>query len=385
VLLASGAAAQTYPLSPQEIEVRLGLSPEESAALLDSMVPTDAGPVYYQLFMQFTPALEAAYHYYDGSVLDDDIRTEVANLTGITPEQAAQELDNAQKLIEQLVWASRLDRCDFGLMYQEGWSVLLPHLGKMRSASRILRSDAWRKLDAGEADAAADRLAAIYDMSRQVSRDRVLISSLVGMAMAAHAHVLTNRALEERSLTDAGRDALIAALERFEPDDPFNARECVKMEGVVSLGWLAKEFGDGPDAGARFLNLTPGMGAVLEPAPTNGAPSDAVAHDPSAIENRIRHLDGAGLVAEARRLTPLYEQAVAAWELPDASDRLNALSALVEVGAFGDLGSIFAPALGHVHATDTKAQRELAETLTALQAYRAPETDAAQDGAHDPD
>ncbi|HZW08809.1 MAG TPA: hypothetical protein VFF69_02815 [Phycisphaerales bacterium] len=359
VLLApSLGAAQTGTPSAQEVEVRLGLTPEESAALLDSMAPTDAGPVYYQLFLQLHSELEAAFHYFQGESATAEQDAETAELVGITRERATEALVNAQPLIERLVWASNLEHCDFGVMYQDGWGALLPHLGKMRAASRILRADAWRQLESGDPDAAAARLAAIYNAARHVSRDRILISSLVGIAIAAHAHQLTEHMLEHGTLTDEGRDLIIAALERFEADDPFNTRECIKMEGAITIGWLAKEYGDKADAGALLLELSPDPEL-----------------DPGHAAN-IRRLNGAAVVAEARRLTPFYEQALRLWDRPDAAERLDALSAMGEVGAYGELGRLFAPALGRAREGDAKGQAQLAETLTALQAYREPKSDA---------
>jgi hypothetical protein len=243
-------------------------------------------------------------------------------------------------------------------MYQEGWTVLLPHLGKMRAASRIVRADAWRLFDEGDADGGAERLAALYDMSRHVTRDRVLISSLVGISMATYGHELTNRAIAQGQLTEAGRDALIAALERFDPDDAFNTRECIKMEGAITIGWLAKEYGPHADGGARFMDS--GIAAGISPA--------TVSH--------IRRLDGATLVREAKHLTRFYEQALAVWDEPEAVAKLEALGATVHAGAYGELGEVFVPALGKAFESDAKAKAKLVETLNALRAYRAPENHA---------
>src|SRR5436190_1981942 len=63
--------------------------------------------------------------------------------------------------VGQLLEASRLRKCDFELAVEKGMMVLMPHLGKMRNAVRLLRVDARRHLLDGDAAGAAERIAAI--------------------------------------------------------------------------------------------------------------------------------------------------------------------------------------------------------------------------------
>ncbi|HRQ72612.1 MAG TPA: hypothetical protein PLU35_06255 [Phycisphaerales bacterium] len=181
---------------------------------LRSAGPTNAALVYYRAIIGL-PSLN------DGEIkaamIDGDE-------SGMTREAAAKKLEELQGAINTFCRAAAMEECDFGLDFDHGFELLLPHLGKMRMAARLIASDAVRLAEAGQADEAAERLAALYGIARHVADDGTLISSLVGAAVAALANQGVERLLSEGKMGEAGRVALEAAFERLGDDDPFHTR-----------------------------------------------------------------------------------------------------------------------------------------------------------------
>lgn len=347
----SATLGQTLP------EPGPGLGAVEAAALLDELAPTNAALVYYQHLLTAPDSMLHAYVHFNADPDDDEIY-------GQTPEEAEQAMADAQETLDNLGWASQLAVCDFGVQYQQGWAALLPHLGKLRSFARVLEADARRHFEAGNPDKAAERLATIFNMSRQLSdREPVLITSLVSIAITSLAQTAVMETIESGQLTDAGRDALIESLERFDDDDPFRIRESVKMEAVVSLGWLAKTFPDG-HAGTKLKD------------------SGFLSENTSAQSIRkLDNMSGPEFFAEAERMLEFFRRSLDAWDEPDAVAKMDELGAVVGVGGFGELGKAFAPAFGRARSSDLKGQAMLEETLAALTAYEHHEPDATDTGA----
>lgn len=336
LLFAGQAAAQPEP--------RADFTAQESAAFLEAMAPTNAALVYYQLFLQDHKTLNEGFVHFN---LDEDDDENAP----VSLEEAQKAFDEQQHYIENLIWASNMPDCDWGVQYQQGWRAILPHLGKLREAARVLGADARRQFAAGGADKGAERLAAIYNMARHASSDRILICALVGAAMNGLTHGVVNEAIESGRLTEEGRDLLISSLERFSDDDPLGIRACVVMEGAISVGWIVREFPEGR-AGTTLAE----WGLINE--------SDA------AQIRRLDAMNGPTLRREAERMTEYHRQALQVWDDPDAVAKLDALGALVEAGAYGQLAEGFGAAFGKAREAAFRAEAELDATLAALRAYK---------------
>lgn len=350
----AGLAAAQPAERPEPV---FGLSAEQSAAYLESLAPTNAALLYFQIFMQEDKALSDAYVHFNADE-DDDADSPMSR------EDAEQAFANGQSHLDRFAAAAALPDCDFGLEYQKGFVAMLPHLSKMRHATRILAADARRHLAAGDPDKAAERLATIYRMADHLTGDHVLISSLVSAAMCAHAHEVVTEALEAGALTAPGRDRLLGALARFDAEDPFAMRACVKMEGALASGWLVLTFPEGR-AGSRLAEW------------------GIISADDGAMVRRFDSMDGATLRREAERMTEYHRQAFDLWDDPQAGAKLEALGALVEAGAFGELAKGFGAAFGRAKEQSLRAEAALADARAALEAYE-PEEEAAPDAAETP-
>jgi hypothetical protein len=74
---------------------------------------------------------------------------------------------------------AKLRKCDWGLDYRDGVSMLLPHVAKSRTLARLAALDARRALEAGQSDRARDDAYGMFALARQVGGDHTLVSMLV--------------------------------------------------------------------------------------------------------------------------------------------------------------------------------------------------------------
>jgi hypothetical protein len=286
--------------------------------------------------------------------------------------------------VGMLIRASRQPHCDFQIQFDKGPFALLPHLGAMRDAMRALRVDARKHIADGDAAGAVERLVAGMHLARDVMQDRILISSLVGVAMINQSIQEAQAELDAGKLDDKSRQALTDAFSMFTGEDPFFIRAAVQHgERDLFVLWIKREF-HGATAGkdlvaTRILDIS--TGAVAEsapaqaPAPGSAKPAPAPkpapsppppAHRPDELERLIAGMNEAQLGALVDLLVPFYDQAASVWNDPDADQKLKGLSAKADSGGFGPLGSIFAPALTRCHDSDFKARAQVRHIIEQL-------------------
>lgn len=272
------------------------------------------------------------------------------------PEEfrAAAELirTKGEGVIGSLMEASALSRCDFELATEKGVMLLLPHLGKMRGAARLLRVDARRHLLDGDEQGAADRIAAIVRLGQHCKRDELLISSLVCLAIDTAAIEETEQCLEAGRLSASGRATIGGALSAIPTDDPFATRAAIRGEQRTFVGWMRDAF-RGADAGKQILRTTSISNENFSPAERTAA---------TAVEA----MNSDQVRASVDLLNPYYDQLLAAWDKPDASARLEALSAKVSAGEFGPMGQLFGPAVTKAHDRDAQGRQRVASLLARL-------------------
>lgn len=151
-------------------------------------------------------------------------------------------LKNNEPAIGSLLTAAKKGLCNFELDYALGFTAPLPHLGKMRNATRLLATSARAKAYAGDHAGAARALAAAMALARHAESDRFLIAELVAtaadsIALAAIENILQRdppRTVEE---LQAYRDALGT---RFSPEERMaRSLEGEKVIGLVTFDRLA--------------------------------------------------------------------------------------------------------------------------------------------------
>lgn len=249
------------------------------------------------------------------------------------------------------VKASSLAKYDLELATEEGFNLPLPHLGKMRSAARLVRWSARVAAAQGQPEQAAERLAALTRMSRHVTQDRILISSLLGVAMSAIAFDEMRTLAASGTLTQPAREGLVKALESLDATDPFLVRAALRGERDLAGQSLRFQFA-GPDAGSKFVEL-------MMPA--------ADQDDATRLRAKIISAwDGERLSVESRRLDVAYDAMEAAWDSSDPQSAIEQFETRVGADEFGPLAAIMTPSTSRVFAASDRSKKDLEATLAAL-------------------
>ncbi|HEX4588448.1 MAG TPA: hypothetical protein VH120_00855, partial [Gemmataceae bacterium] len=136
--------------------------------------PTVAALKYWQAFAQLPPR-------------DDAQQKRLADWRTTPLDQAARRLaTDGEKSMQYLRRGAAISRCDWSLDYEDGVSLLLPHLDKARTLTlltclraRIARAD-------GHPEQEVENLLAAMTLGRHVA-DPIMVSQLVGQSIESHA------------------------------------------------------------------------------------------------------------------------------------------------------------------------------------------------------
>ena len=145
--------------------------------------PDNAAVLYYQAFMLYE-ADDAIK-----STLDDYWHGDIE----LNETLEAYFAEN-RRIIDMVLDATRIDRCDWGLDYSQGTKVLLPPHHQARNIFFLIAGDATMQFDRGHPRTALQRCVAMYRMARHLN-ERPLICYLVGVAINAATHRRVTRFL----------------------------------------------------------------------------------------------------------------------------------------------------------------------------------------------
>jgi hypothetical protein len=280
-----------------------------------------------------------------------------ATLERVVNERAdARVLVEHEALVGGLLRAAETEHCDWGLQYEQGLKALLPHVGLMRKTARIIAADAERlmKGEPKEAGEVSRRLGALVRMSNQLRGDRVLISTLVGIAINKLAGMTIDPWLDDGTLPIDTAQACLNAYRSLPKDDPFGVEAGITGERDWFIKWVRETY-KGEQAGREFAEE---MASFV----------DVTAAGPVATQ-RLEAMDEEDFGAELDRLAGYYQEAVEEWGKPDAREKLEALAEKVGKGEFGAAAPFLAPALGTVHASDKAGRDEIERMVNRLTRY----------------
>jgi len=128
----------------------------------------NAAVQYWQAFAQM-PALDK-----DQNKLLDEWKT-----VSLGDEAVEKLIVDSRASLMYLHRGAKMRHCDWGLDYNDGISLMLPHLAKARDLARLAALHARREFDRGNRKALRDDATAIMTLARHVGCDPILISILV--------------------------------------------------------------------------------------------------------------------------------------------------------------------------------------------------------------
>lgn len=312
----------------------------------------------------FSSVNNAALLYYQATFLLLSSKHELTakNVEFTTPEGASADwtptpaqidaLNARQEAVALLVRASQIERCDWGYEFGLGWALLLPQMGEMRGAARLLNTDI-RRLVAQNAPSGeiAPRAAALVRMGPHTASQPTLIGSLVGAAIVSLGADTIEFVLRRGSLDAAGREEVLAAVRGVNNADPLGFREALRNEqrlGVASVKALTTD----PSS-----PLARGLRTTMESDAGNAA----------RVGEGLKDIE-----RELRMLTRAYDDLLAAWDAPDAEVRLRDVGAKTEAGGYGNFARVLMPALDKMRQVSVKTRDRLAALQKALEDYQPP-------------
>lgn len=273
----------------------------------------------------------------------------------IPSEKLSLMLEDNQRLVRRIMEASRLPTYDMQLRYEEGFTLVVPHLGHIRQFTRVLVTDARRLALAGRGEEAAERLTAVLRMSGHVIDDRILISSLVAVAVVSAAHKQAEHLATEGLLGDRGRREYIRAAKALLTDDPFGVARCLAMERTMARQTIQPFVeGKGNLAGKE-------LAAQLRRLQLSGEGVKAVS---AMMEEEAQ--------AQVDLMDRYYAALLAAWGKSDTPTRLADLDKRLQNGDFGVLMKEIGPALSRAHVSVEKAINETRAIIALLAAAGEP-------------
>jgi hypothetical protein len=157
----------------------------------------------------------------------------------ITQEEWYTHLEKAQDAIRYLIEATKVPRCDFGV--PEEWTLDEQrwHLPAAHQMTRLLVEDAERLAGLGRFSEAEQRLSSVMRLSAHLARNAgTPVESHVSLAMFSLAAQKCAEQAEDFSAED--RANIAAAIDRFDPTDPFNFARTLRASGDLSHRWWLK-------------------------------------------------------------------------------------------------------------------------------------------------
>lgn len=303
---------------------------------------TNAALLYFQAFERLSRE--------DGNLIQDKY---TERKSGWVPDEATTKLLVAnQRYIEDLMFAANTPACDFGVRYDQGFEALLPHLGLMRRGVRVLLADTYRLVHEGKEGEAAKRVAAVFHIADHMRNDRVLISSLVGIAITAAGTNCCEELLKDGKMSNEIARAAVTALRAQHDDDFMGFRGAIEGESRLAVDWARTRF-KGPTAGAEFARILSGE--------QNNLAAD--------VTNPITKMDEAQLGAELDRMAAYYVEVRKAMDEPDTQKRFNALAEEATQGKWGPATQLAGASFSVAHIGYTKARNERERTIKRLDAF----------------
>ncbi len=361
LLLCGSALAQTKPATPatpsaparapEAAPADANLPPSlTSAAFYTPPSQRNAALAYYKSFAMMSRDARGKSGNVDWDAVGDNV--DGAKMPESFKEAAA---PINQEFISQVIDASAMTVCRWESRYEDGIEMLLPYLGDMRANARTMRVAARQAMVEGRPSVAADRLIAMHGIARHAASDPILICSLVGIAIGDLTNIETRSIAASGQLTASARDRLVAHLEALlEEPDLMNARASLRGERDIMLGWVERTFfkEGGP---AEFATM---MGETEQ----EGAQNIKVLS--------IKALSLEDFKDAVRQTGQFHDDMLAAWDTPDAQERMGKLETAVTSGEYGPVAAILAPSLTKARFSATKHRENIKETIEALRSAK---------------
>jgi hypothetical protein len=146
-------------------------------------------------------------------------------------------LDNSKNILQQMHRGAQIERCDWGLDYEDGPGMLLPHLGKARLLTKVAALHMRRDFARKNAPAAVQTAVDALTMARHCNSDFTLISLLV--RFVDELTIFDALAPQLPKLDAASLTKLATALDA--PVGGYTVSDSLIGEKKYMAGWLVRK------------------------------------------------------------------------------------------------------------------------------------------------
>lgn len=275
----------------------------------------------------------------------------LAEYQGGTPSPEVRGvLQRAQPALADLQRAANQSYSDFGLDFNDGVFMLIPHLGGMRQLTRLAAADARVRIADGDGSGAAAEIAAMCRMADHVSSDHVMISSLVSAAVFSLTGGVMDGGYDGAVFSTADSALLLTTMQSFDQRDPFSAIDAMVGEQMMSMQTIRNALAAGDPMGFREIASVYGL---------DGEQQD-----------HISAMDGAALERELGNYSRVMDRYIVAFSMEDpeaAKIEIARLDAACQNGEFGVMAAVLAPALGTCYEALDKHRSLFHERMASLE------------------
>lgn len=267
--------------------------------------------------------------------------TEHGRIAPIDVDRVRALMVKVQPFLTALEPAGGMRQSDFDLDHSKGFDIRLPHLQQMRQASRFLRAQTALALNDSDWDAALASLRSWSSLGSHAGQDDILLSSLVGTAIARIEMPALDMLLDDGTLTQERAKALMEALRPLKGNDAFQYGDATRGEYQMLSSELA---GKGGDEVAEMLNAS-------------GLDGAAVA---GMSERDMRR--------GVERARDIYQRAAAAFDNPDPEAARLAIAELEREAEKNAVLRILMPAFSRALENKLEIAAEIAARLERIEA-----------------
>jgi hypothetical protein len=249
----------------------------------------------------------------------------------------------SQNSLMYLRRAAKLKRCDWGLDYNDGMSLLLPHLAKARTLAQLTALHARHEFEQGHWNAGREDAIAMMALARHVGGEPIMISNLVGYLIEDMTIDLVAPYVTDFKAPYRQAVATFESLPRR-----ATLGRTISTEKEFMAKWMIRKLREAEKAG-NWRELWKGM------------------LDGSDKSDKARQIDSLDeLVQRLEELMPVYDQLAGLVELPVGQFEHKYSAFKEEASDANPLTGLLLPAVDKVLAKKHRTEARMAMLLASI-------------------
>jgi hypothetical protein len=299
-----------------------------------SELSPNAALQYWQAF-SFLPTLDAA----------GEKALAESGTIAITDPAVEKLLGSSHQSLMFLYRAAPLKQCDWGLDYNDGISMLMPHLAKSRDLARLAALDARRAFENRNWKAGRRDMASMFVLARHVGRDPVMIALLVrlgieGMAVDTVAPYVPD--------IKASHSEAVAMFEAMPP--AVTLVQSIQFEKKWFAGWIVPKL-------RAEEKRSPGAGMTLWKNLLEGPDTPASLKEIKSLDEAIKLLE---------EMLPTYDELARYAAMPNDQFDAQYPAYKQKVKAQFPLTALLLPSIDTLRAKEQRHQARMAMLLAGI-------------------